>query len=243
MDEALGKAKDFILNERADSTTNKEQEITDSLLDAIDTSENQLEDLKAWTVGGKAVIQPIVNLMYDDLIADTSNTNRTEDLMQLLVFDFLLNQDDWAPELTLTVYEEKYLGDITENFGSDLHAVYLDYNNHSPTKIVNWFLDQFIDKIQKNGNIPSDSVKFKIIQFFDDSKNKDNLRGLAQKYTESLSGINISNGNFNLENSLTKNEGNTHLSPTLKFFLLAQGAKEGLLSANDWVNFINADIE
>lgn len=96
MDEALGKAKDFILNERADSTTNKEQEITDSLLDAIDTSENQLEDLKAWTVGGKAVIQPIVNLMYDDLIADTSNTNRTEDLMQLLVFDFLLNQDDWA---------------------------------------------------------------------------------------------------------------------------------------------------
>ncbi|EGR0385582.1 hypothetical protein DWR14_24930, partial [Vibrio parahaemolyticus] len=180
MDEALGKAKDFILNERADSTTNKEQEITDSLLDAIDTSENQLEDLKAWTVGGKAVIQPIVNLMYDDLIADTSNTNRTEDLMQLLVFDFLLNQDDWAPELTLTVYEEKYLGDITENFGSGLHAVYLDYNNHSPTKIVNWFLDQFIDKIQKNGNIPSDSVTFKIIQFFDDSKNKDNLRGLAQ---------------------------------------------------------------
>ncbi len=69
------------------------------------------------------------------------------------------------------------------------------------------------------------------------------MRGLAQKYTESLSGINISNGNFNLENSLTKSEGNTHLSPTLKFFLLAQSAKEGLLSANDWVNYINADIE
>ncbi|CAI2322322.1 hypothetical protein [Vibrio parahaemolyticus] len=143
LDKALSKAKSFILNERADSTTNKEKEITDSLLDAIDTSANQLEDLKAWTVGGKEVIQPIINLMYDDLIADTNNTNRTEDLMQLLVFDFLLNQDDWAPNLQLTYYEKKYLGDITENFGSGLHAVYMGYQDHPPSKIADWFLTGF----------------------------------------------------------------------------------------------------
>ncbi|EOV5436666.1 hypothetical protein ACOAS5_004449 [Vibrio parahaemolyticus] len=58
-----------------------------------------------------------------------------------------------------------------------------------------------------------------------------------------MKAINTSNGNFDLENSLTKSENNTHLSPTLKFFLLAQGAMEGPLSANDWVDFINADIE
>ncbi|WP_240494628.1 hypothetical protein [Vibrio parahaemolyticus] len=244
LDEALGSVKNFILNEKANST-NKEQQITDSLLDAIDTSAAELEDLKAWTVGGKEVIQPIINLMYDNLISDTGNTNRTEDLMQLLVFDFLLNVNEWSPGLMsgLTIFEKKYLGDITENFGSGLHAVYLGNEDHPPSKIVDWFLGGFFNILETRANVPDDSVTFKVMQFFKDNKNKEDLRNLAKKYSDDLDAVRGNSSLTQLDNSLTKSEDNERLSPTLKFFILAQGAKEGLISASHWSDVINGDID
>lgn len=244
LDEALGSVKNFILNEKANST-NKEQQITDSLLDAIDTSAAELEDLKAWTVGGKEVIQPIINLMYDNLISDTGNTNRTEDLMQLLVFDFLLNVNEWSPGLMsgLTIFEKKYLGDITENFGSGLHAVYLGSEDHPPSKIVDWFLGGFFNILETRANVPDDSVTFKVMQFFKDNKNKEDLRNLAKKYSDDLDAVRGNSSLTQLDNSLTKSEDNERLSPTLKFFILAQGAKEGLISASHWSDVINGDID
>ncbi|HFG1863475.1 TPA: molecular chaperone, partial [Vibrio cholerae] len=217
-----------------------EQKISDSLLDAIDKSAAELEALDAWTNGGNSVIGPIIDIMYEGLISDETNESKLEDLMQLAVFDFLLNQNDWGVNI-INESEKTYLGYITENFGSGMHSVYKGYEENSPSKIVDWFLNSFCSLINANNKIPEDSVCFKIVKIFQSEENRNNLRELAREYTSELE--NIDTSNIQLNNSISKSESSTHLSPTLKFFLLAQGAKEGILSANDWSDFINADIE
>ncbi|EOW9455043.1 molecular chaperone [Vibrio cholerae] len=220
---------------------NVEQQISNSLLDAIDQSAAELEDFKAWTDGGNSVISPIIDLIYENLIKDDTNNNKVEDLMQLLVFDFLLNQDEWGLSNILNDDEREYLGYITENFGSGMHSVYQGYIQNTPDKIVDWFLNTFCKRLENSGKIPDDSVCFKILSFFKEDVNKNELVSLGNAYTNELQHVNISN--INLSNSISKDESSTHVSPTLKFFLLAQGAKEGILSANDWAEFINSDIE
>lgn len=217
-----------------------EQKISDSLLDAIDKSAAELEALDAWTNGGNAVIGPIIDIMYEGLISDETNESKLEDLMQLAVFDFLLNKNDWDADI-ISESEKAYLGYITENFGSGMHSVYKGYDKNSPSKIVDWFLNTFCMRIVNSGKIPEDSVCFKVLQIFNDEENKRSLIELARNYTNELNGIDANN--IQLSNSISKSESSTHLSPTLKFFLLAQGAKEGTLSANDWVAFILSDIE
>ncbi|EGR0608693.1 molecular chaperone [Vibrio cholerae] len=238
--EVLASARGAILKTNRNSK-NKEQEISDSLLDAIDKSASELESFKAWTDGGNAVIGPIVDILYDSLIQDDTNNNKMEDLMQLLVFDFLLHKEEWGLDSIINSDENKYLGDITENFGSGLHAVYAGHENNSPSNIVDWFLNTFIVKLKNSGKIPEDSVTSKVIKLFDDVNNRNKLEQLARDYTAELERIDSSN--ITLSNSLTKSENTTHLAPTLKFFLLAQAAKEGTVSANNWNSFINGDIE
>ncbi|MDV2333962.1 molecular chaperone [Vibrio cholerae] len=217
-----------------------EQKISDSLLDAIDKSAAELEALDAWTNGGNSVIGPIIDIMYEGLISDETNESKLEDLMQLAVFDFLLNQNDWGVNI-IDESEKAYLGYITENFGSGMHSVYKGYGENSPSKIIDWFLNSFCSRVSTNNKIPEDSVCFKIVEIFHSDENKNKLRELAREYTRELENIDVNN--IQLNNSISKSESSTHLSPTLKFFLLAQGAKEGILSANDWSDFINADIE
>ncbi|EHU0373924.1 molecular chaperone [Vibrio cholerae] len=217
-----------------------EQKISDSLLDAIDKSAAELEALDAWTNGGNSVIGPIIDIMYEGLISDETNESKLEDLMQLAVFDFLLNKNDWDVDI-ISESEKAYLGYITENFGSGMHSVYKGYDKNSPSKIVDWFLNTFCMRMINSGKIPEDSVCFKVLQIFNDEENKRSLMELARNYTNELNSIDANN--IQLSNSISKSESSTHLSPTLKFFLLAQGAKEGTLSANDWVTFIQSDIE
>ncbi|MCD1246015.1 molecular chaperone [Vibrio cholerae] len=238
--EVLACARGVILKTNSNSQ-NKEQEISDSLLDAIDKSTSELESFKSWTDGGNAVIGPIVDILYDSLIQDDTNGTKMEDLMQLLVFDFLLNKEEWGLDSIVNSDEQKYLGNITENFGSGLHAVYAGYENDTPSDIVNWFLNTFIVNLKNSGKIPEDSITSKLIKLFDDVNNRNKLEQLARNYTAELERIDPTN--ITLSNSLTKSESTTHLAPTLKFFLLAQAAKEEAVSANNWNAFIHGDIE
>nr|QBH68065.1 molecular chaperone [Vibrio cholerae] len=237
---ALQYTKSLVLSGRE---KNIEQQISNSLLDAIDNSAAELEAFKAWTDGGNSVISPIIELMYENLIQDNANNNMAEDLMQLLVFDFLLHQDEWDLSDILTDDEMDYLGYITENFGSGMHSVYKGYQENTPSNIIDWFLNTFCKQLESSGKIPEDSVCFKVLQFFKEVDNKNKLVELGNAYSSELQSVNTSDINFNLSNSISKGESSTHVSPTLKFFLLAQGAKEGSLSANDWVEFINSDID
>ncbi|EPC4928872.1 molecular chaperone [Vibrio cholerae] len=219
-----------------------EQKISDSLLDAIDKSAAELEALDAWTNGGNAVIGPIIDIMYEGLISDETNESKLEDLMQLAVFDFLLNQEEWGGELLFSDSEKIYFGYITENFGSGMHSVYSGYTKNPPTSVVNWFLDSFISKASEV--VPKDSVCSKIINLFNDEDNRNKLKLLSENYSRNiLDNVSNNNGSISIENSVSTSQSSTHLSPTLKFFLLAQGAKEGILSANDWEKFINSNLD
>ncbi|EGQ9697753.1 hypothetical protein FWP53_24885, partial [Vibrio parahaemolyticus] len=78
-----------------------ESAIADSLQDAINDYSYQLEEITAWTDGGSSVISPALNVMIDGLLNDTSNDKRSEDIMQILVLDLMVNSQNWGIDLSI----------------------------------------------------------------------------------------------------------------------------------------------
>ncbi|AMG31520.1 molecular chaperone [Grimontia hollisae] len=211
---------------------NKEQEISNSLQDAIIDSSQKLEFYKAWTDGGKNVISPILEMMLESILKDESNTKKSEDLMQIMVFDILLNKEKWGLNLgdlnAGGIDANKYFGYITENFGSGMHNNYAGKDADTPEKIINWFLDTVLPKLE--GKVPENSLSYKIMQYFKSEGNKTELKNLAK--------------NYDVKDSISHTEStSTHVSPALKLFLLGQGAATGKVSSEKWGEFIAGDIK
>ncbi|EGR2780856.1 TPA: molecular chaperone [Vibrio parahaemolyticus] len=211
-----------------------ESAIADSLQDAINDYSYQLEEITAWTDGGSSVISPVLNVMIDSLLNDTSNGKRSEDIMQILVLDLMVNAPNWGIDLSiLGNNKDKYFGYITENFGSGMHNNYMGHQTDTPEKVINWFLDTVVTKMLPmiGSGIPVDSAAAKALNYFNLDSNKSNLRHL------------VSGSNYNKEDSISHNSSiSTHLSPSLKLFVLAQAASDGLIEANLWNDIIVGDL-
>ncbi|ODZ44944.1 hypothetical protein BBM40_21410 [Vibrio parahaemolyticus] len=211
-----------------------ESAIADSLQDAINDYSYQLEEITAWTDGGSSVISPALNVMIDGLLNDTSNDKRSEDIMQILVLDLMVNAPNWGIDLSiLENSKDKYFGYITENFGSGMHNNYMGNQTDTPEKVINWFLNTVVTKLLPlvGSGIPTDSAAAKALNYFSLESNKSNLR-------DSVSG-----SNYNTQDSISHaNSISTHLSPSLKLFVLAQAASDGLIEANVWNDIIVGDL-
>ncbi|EGQ8234643.1 molecular chaperone [Vibrio parahaemolyticus] len=211
-----------------------ESAIADSLQDAINDYSYQLEEITAWTDGGSSVISPALNVMIDNLINDTSNDKRSEDIMQILVLDLMVSAQNWGIDLSiLGNKKDKYFGYITENFGSGMHNNYMGQEVDTPEIVVNWFLDTVVTTLlpMVGSGIPADSAAAKALNYFNLDSNKLNLRHL------------VSGSNYNKQDSISHTSSiSTHLSPTLKLFVLAQAASDGLIEANLWNDIIVGDL-
>ncbi|HHJ3201875.1 TPA: molecular chaperone [Vibrio parahaemolyticus] len=211
-----------------------ESAIADSLQDAINDYSHQLEEITAWTDGGSSVISPALNVMIDSLLNDTSNDKRSEDIMQILVLDLMVNAPNWGIDLsTLGNNKDKYFGYITENFGSGMHNNYMGHQTDTPTKVINWFLNTVVTTLLPlvGSGIPTDSAAAKALNYFSLESNKSNLRDL------------VSGSNYNTQDSISHASSiSTHLSPSLKLFVLAQAASDGLIEANLWNDIIVGDL-
>ncbi|EGQ8138014.1 molecular chaperone [Vibrio parahaemolyticus] len=222
------------LLERAKSHAS-ESAIADSLQDAINDYSYQLEEITAWTDGGSAVISPALNVMIDSLLNDASNDNSSEDIMQILVLDLMVNSQKWGIDLSsiLGSNKDKYFGYITENFGSGMHNNYMGQNIDTPENVINWFLNTVVTRLlpMVGKDIPSDSAAAKALSYFSLESNKLNL-------------INsVTGANYNKEDSISHTSSiSTHLSPSLKLFVLAQAASDGLIEANAWNDIIVGDL-
>ncbi|MDF2185983.1 molecular chaperone [Grimontia hollisae] len=84
------------------ATTNKEQEIADSLINAIDDHTTQLEAIANWTDGGlnafKGAIEMIAQNMMTNKPTDNSYGSYYEDLFQLVLMDVLANAKEYGVE-------------------------------------------------------------------------------------------------------------------------------------------------
>ncbi len=211
-----------------------ESAIADSLQDAINDYSYQLEEITAWTDGGSSVISPALNVMIDGLLNDTSNDKRSEDIMQILVLDLMVNSQNWGIDLSiLGNNKDKYFGYITENFGSGMHNNYMGHQTDTPQKVINWFLNTVVTNLLPlvGSGIPTDSAAAKALTYFNLDSNKSNLRYL------------VSGSNYNTQDSISHTSSiSTHLSPSLKLFVLAQAASDGLIEANVWSDIIVGDL-
>ncbi|EGR2498366.1 molecular chaperone [Vibrio cholerae] len=215
-------------------TVNTEEEISSALQEAIDQASVELNALNAWTEGGKEVISPILEIMFEDIMNDESNEKKQEDLMQILVFDLLIHQDEWGINFNSAFGDNanSYFGYITENFGSGMHSVYQGNQNHTPEVIVQWFLNNVVDNLNNmiGNDIPTTSITAKLVDYFSQNENRDILALLAENYdlTDAISHADSTS---------------THISPSLKLFLMGQAAYIGLIDENQWESFIKSDVD
>ncbi|EGR2498365.1 molecular chaperone [Vibrio cholerae] len=81
------------------ATSNKEQEIADSLLGAIDDHTIQLEAISNWTEGGLSAFKGALEMMAQNMISNKPNQGEYgsyyEDLFQLVLMDVLANASEY----------------------------------------------------------------------------------------------------------------------------------------------------
>ncbi|MBU2896184.1 molecular chaperone [Vibrio hepatarius] len=220
-------------------SSNPEDAIALALAAGIEVYSKQLEDIQAWTEGGSAVLEPMLDMIYESILAGGVDGTEYEDLMQLLVIDLLMHADEWGlnlPALLGNDYEV-YLAQITEHFGSGLHAPYGQYDNHPPKEIINWFLDTLVDSLTPliGSQIPADSLTGKILTFYNEPSNRTSLNTCADNYWIDPNGFINGSDDLSAEDC-------ERLSPTLKIFILADAAEKGIITAEQWDQLIMGDV-
>ncbi|GLT20064.1 hypothetical protein GCM10007938_38470 [Vibrio zhanjiangensis] len=220
-------------------SSNPEDTIALTLAAGIEAYSKQLEDIQAWTEGGSAVLEPMLDMIYQSILADGVDGTEYEDLMQLLVIDLLMHSDEWGLNLTALLGNdyEVYLAQITEHFGSGLHAPYGQYDNHPPEEIVDWFLNTLVTSLTPlvPNPIPDDSLTGQILTFYNDPTNQKGLEECADNYWTDPNGF--INGSDELSS-----EDCERLSPTLKIIILADAADKGTITAEQWDRLIMGDV-
>ncbi|RTZ16662.1 hypothetical protein EJ063_07670 [Vibrio aquaticus] len=228
------------------STTLAEYDIAKKLADSVMDQSQLVSDISAWTQGGSAVINPMLDIMLDDLLATPSLTQTEyEDIMQLMILDMAHNEAAWGLDiggmLGLTDAQlEKYTGNITENFGSGAHAKYQGIGSESPEDIINWFLDDLVHTLSSEvgGKIAVDSVTAQVIDFFSSSTaNSNALRVAGTNYLDTSGDVNLSIPNVSFSEQGAAVE---KISPVHKLYILAGAAAEGI-SEDEWSGLLTND--
>ncbi|HCH6235706.1 hypothetical protein [Vibrio parahaemolyticus] len=113
----------------ADDPRNKESDISDSLLDAINQSAEDLSVLQGWTDGGSGMFNAANKVMFEALKEAVQSNDSTkkgfalEDLFQLAVIDFMANSaSNTDPEL------KKKMAHYLESTGSGSHGEHEGWN-------------------------------------------------------------------------------------------------------------------
>ncbi|HDZ9471119.1 TPA: molecular chaperone, partial [Vibrio cholerae] len=82
------------------ATSNKEQEIADSLLGAIDDHTIQLEAISNWTEGGLSAFKGALEMIAQNMLANPPKNggygSYYEDLFQLVMMDILANAEEYG---------------------------------------------------------------------------------------------------------------------------------------------------
>ncbi len=234
------------------SANNTTQNITNSLQNAIVDAGYELELYQAWTEGGSHAVSPILTMLADSIIKDDKNKNQAEDLMQIMVFDLLLHQKEWGLNFNdikiggnVNINPHTYFGYITENFGSGMHNDYYGKDNAPPKKVIGWFIGAvipFAQHFMSNNKIPEHSITAKVVKYFTDDKNKKKLWDLSSNYNVKDS-ISYQGTSTTKASNVDAHSTSTHVSPALKLFFLGQAAYSGKISAEQWDDFIVADIQ
>lgn len=236
------------------ATTNKEQEIADSLINAIDDHTTQLEAIANWTDGGlnafKGAIEMIAQNMMANKPTDNSYGSYYEDLFQLVLMDVLANAKDYGLEGDQTFMQ--FLSWSLEYVGTGQHNSWVetlpdpDGTNLNPgtggnagnhlVKIANKVWEKLVEKIKAN-SIPSDSLTFRLMLFISNNGTDNNSNKISEHlpqsiynnlYTAKSNGqlVNDGEGFYNSSKGGWITEQNNHMSPLMRLTLMSYILKD-----------------
>ncbi|WP_229628619.1 molecular chaperone [Vibrio parahaemolyticus] len=155
----------------ADDPRNKESDISDSLLDAINQSAEDLSVLQGWTDGGSGMFNAANKVMFEALKEAVQSNDSTkkgfalEDLFQLAVIDFMANSaSNTDPEL------KKKMAHYLESTGSGSHGEHEGWNGQ-----------QFADKLEDirrhiYENSSDNSLSKNILNYLDENNRFNELK-------------------------------------------------------------------
>lgn len=179
------------------ATTNKEQEIADSLINAIDEHTTQLEAIANWTDGGLNAFKGALEMIAQNMMANKPTEEKPygsyyEDLFQLVLMDVLANAKEYG-----LADDQKFMQFLSwslEYIGTGQHNSWVETlpdpttcpegqkpsaingggnrGNHL-VKIANEVWKKISQQIG-NGKIPGDSLTARLMLFISQNGNGDN---------------------------------------------------------------------
>ncbi|HCH4208717.1 TPA: molecular chaperone [Vibrio parahaemolyticus] len=193
----------------ADDPRNKESDISDSLLDAINQSAEDLSVLQGWTDGGSGMFNAANKVMFEALKEAVQSNDSTkkgfalEDLFQLAVIDFMAN----SASKTDQAMKDK-LAHYLESTGSGSHGVH-----------ENWNGQKFADELQSvwdhiKTHAPEDSLSKNILNYLETQAG-----GIDQLKIQYSTNFDARNG-YAFRNNYDKE--NFGLSPMLRLAVMAK---------------------
>lgn len=190
------------------ATTNKEQEILNSMLGAVEDHTIQLEAISNWTDGGinafKGAIEMIAQHMMANKPTDGSYGSYYEDLFQLVLMDVLANAKEYGVESDPVFMQ--FLSWSLEYVGTGQHNSWVETlpdpesctPGQKPTpgsgggnagnhlvKIANKVWEKLVSKIN-DSTIPSDSLTARLMLFISNNGNSGNTNNLSQHLPQSI---------------------------------------------------------
>ncbi|HGZ6781237.1 TPA: molecular chaperone [Vibrio parahaemolyticus] len=193
----------------ADDPRNKESDISDSLLDAINQSAEDLSVLQGWTDGGSGMFNAANKVMFEALKEAVQSNDSTkkgfalEDLFQLAMIDFMAN----SASKTDQAMKDK-LAHYLESTGSGSHGVH-----------ENWNGQKFADELQSvwdhiKTHAPENSLSKNILNYLETQAG-----GIDQLKIQYSTNFDARNG-YAFRNNYDKE--NFGLSPMLRLAVMAK---------------------
>lgn len=238
------------------ATTNKEQEIADSLINAIDDHTTQLEAIANWTDGGLNAFKGALEMIAQNMMAnkpkkDGEYGSYYEDLFQLVLMDVLANAEEYG--LASDKKFMQFLSWSLEYIGTGQHNSWVEtlpdpdtYNPGDPIKdddgnagnhlvrIANKVWETIVKEIN-NKNIPSDSLAARLMLFIsNDSNSSNNISNNLPKsiydnlYTANSSGqvVSAEKGFYDTSKGGWITGQNNHMSPLMRLTLMSYILKD-----------------
>ncbi|WP_229616259.1 molecular chaperone [Vibrio parahaemolyticus] len=192
----------------ADDPRNIESDISDSLLDAINQSAEDLAILQGWTDGGSGMFNAANKVMFEALKEVMNSSDETkkgfalEDLFQLAVIDFMANSaSNTDSEL------KKKMAHYLESTGSGSHGVHESWSG----QMFASNLEEIWRHIYVNSS--DDSLSKAVLKYLGESSRFEDLKNQYQNKFDD-------NGGYAFRNSYDKE--NAGLSPMLRLAVMAK---------------------
>ncbi|WP_337914920.1 molecular chaperone [Vibrio cholerae] len=229
--------------------TNKEQEISNSLISQIDKSSIELEVIGNWTEGGLNAFKAALDMIASNIMNDGEITSSDyENLFQIIMLDVLANFKEYG------FSEDKrflqFLSWGIEYTGSGQHNSWVDrlpnpdnwdgespngengsINNHL-VKIDNKVWEAIAKKV-KNGAIPENSLTARLMKVICGTDNKESISSTLPKNVYDNLYVKVENGHvvgtdgyYSTKTNGWITENNNEMSPLMRLTLLSHLLKE-----------------